>query len=637
MKMIDDGVTSTMGKFMSMGDRLAAKFGGMQAQMDKFTAGVRKAANEVPGLNRVIELATNPYVAVTAGVVGLGVALGSSVGSALTFEKGLAQANTTARLGIKDLAGLRDRLIDLGSNSTTPLAQVPAAFNQIISAVGDSDKALAILGPALKGAQAGFTDVKTVSEALVNVMGAVGDATPTDVLNTLFATVRVGKGEFSDFANYLPKIIPLANNVGIAYQEVAGAFALLTSKGQTAEQSAMLLQNAMVALSKPKVTDAFEKSGVAIFDNAGKMRNLTTIIADLSKKTNGLSDKQKQTFLAGLGLDAQAAAGFSVLAQNSATLKSMVGETTQSAGELDAALRLSGNTSDRIALAWNRLSGAMLKIGYGLLPYVNAGLDLLSAGFTWAEQSLGGLQATVTGVGAGVGAMLAVLATQFIMTGIAGVASTMSTVGATFMLQYALLSVRTALYSIPFIGWAALGVAALVGFWTYSEKFRASVAGIGGVLFALMDPIKLLGVAIANIFNPAAFAANMLAFVQSVRNLDLKGAFNNEYDASMRSSLADAAQAAGGKKSALAGLNLPKGPAAPGAPSGGAGTVKDGLKAVTDGGRQVRNVVVNINGGLVKEVRVINGTSQASGRDLEEFIKETLIRAVNGAEQALQY
>jgi hypothetical protein len=59
----------------------------------------------------------------------------------------------------------------------------------------------------------------------------------------------------------------------------------------------------------------------------------------------------------------------------------------------------------------------------------------------------------------------------------------------------------------------------------------------------------------------------------------------------------------------------------PGVPS----TLKDGIKAVNDGGRSVRNVMVNINGGLVEEVKIINGTSQSSQADLEDFIKETII------------
>ncbi|WBO85229.1 hypothetical protein [Hymenobacter yonginensis] len=205
--------------------------------------------------------------------------------------------------------------------------------------------------------------------------------------------------------------------------------------------------------------------------------------------------------------------------------------------------------------------------------------------------------------------------------------------GATFLLEYALLAIRTAIFNIPIVGWIAAAIAGFVALYQSSSTFRAVLAGIGSVLLSLWDSIKLLGLAIANIFNPAAFAANMARFVVAVRNLDIKGSFNKGYDDSMAAS--KAAEATGGpKKSVLSPFNAP--PPAPGGGGSGGGKLKGGLKAVTDGGRQVRNVMVTINGGLVKDVKIITSTNQASKAELEDFIKETLIRAVSGAEQALQ-
>jgi hypothetical protein len=281
---------------------------------------------------------------------------------------------------------------------------------------------------------------------------------------------------------------------------------------------------------------------------------------------------------------------------------------------------------------WNRVKAAMLQLGYRLLPYVNYGLDLLDAAFTWVGQNLDTLLAIAEGLGAGV--LLAGMAAQVIWTGVAWVASMMASVGATFLLEYALLAIRTAIFNIPIIGWIAAAIAAFIALYQSSSTFRAVLAGIGSVLLSLWDPIKLLGEAISNLFNPAAFAASMARFVTAVRNLDIKGSFNAGYDESMAAS--KAAEAAGAdKKSALSPFNGPKAPGA-GGPGGAGGKMKDGIKSVNDGGRQVRNVIVNINRGLVEEVKIITGTNQASKDELADFIKETVIRAVSGAEQALQ-
>ena len=364
-------------------------FGGLSNSLGSLKSGVMEAANEIPGLNQVIGLATNPYVAIAAGVAAGDTAAAKATGMAMDFEKGMAQINTTARLGRPELDALRGQLLTMGAKSTVPLEEIPAAFNQIISAVGDSKKALDIFGPSLKASQAGFTDIRTIADAVTNVMGAVGNATPTEALDAMFAAVRLGKGEFKDFAQYLPKIIPLANNAGIKYQEVAGAFALMTAKGQKAEQASMLLENAMSALGKTEViygsksVKGFERSGIAIFDNHQKIRKLVDIVGDVSKKTQGMSDRQRQAFLAGLGLDQQAAASFSILAQNAGELKDFVKGTTNSAGEMEAAYKRSISPSDKLMLLQQQWKKVMMDVGYKILPYVNKALE---TGLKWVEK-----------------------------------------------------------------------------------------------------------------------------------------------------------------------------------------------------------------------------------------------------------
>lgn len=627
-----------MGKITSLADKAAGRMEALQARVDKFAKGVKNAASEVPGLNRALELVTNPYIAVTAGVVGLGAGLVGATNMALDFEKGMAQVNVTAQLTPAKLAELRDELIGLGKNSTVPLAQIPGAFNQVISAVGDTQQALDIFGPALKASEAGFTDIKVVAEAVTNVLGSVGNATPTQVFDTLFKTMNLGKAEFADIASYLPKIIPLANNVGISYTQVAAAFAVMTKEGQSSEQAAMLLQNAMTALSKSEVIygskskAGFERSGIAIFDHAGKVRALTAIVDDLSQKTGSMTDKQKQAYLAGLGLDAQAAAAFSIMAQHSRELSKFTGETANASGAMAAAMTDSANTSNRIYKLWQQIQGAALQVGNKLLPYVSMGLALLEGAFTWVGNNLTTIQAVAEGVGAGILVVLGSMAASVIWTGVAWVASMVSSVGVTFLLQYALLAVRTALFSIPIVGWIALGVAGFITLYQSSAKFRAILAGIAGVLVSLWEPIKLLGVAIANIFNPAAFAANLANFIGAIRNLDIKGAFNKGYDDSLAES-AKAAASGGKPKSALGSL-AGKAPAAP--TGSGSAKLKEGIKSVSDSGRSVRNVVINITN-LMKDTTITVGAKHAgkSDSELQDFITETIIRAVAGAEQAL--
>ncbi|SHJ76069.1 phage tail tape measure protein, TP901 family, core region [Hymenobacter daecheongensis DSM 21074] len=391
-----------------IGGKLGGIFTGLKDKASKFKNEIRNVTDEVPGLSRAIELVTNPYVAIAAAVVAVGVALGAATMKAMDFEKGMAQVNTTAQLSDRDVGVLTGKLLDMGANSTVALDQIPGAFNSVISAVGDTDKALAIFQPSLRAAQAGFTDIKTVTEAATNVLGAVKNSTPTEAFDVMFATMRLGKAEFKDIASYLPRIIPLANNVGISFQEISAAFALMTTKGQSAEQTTMLLQNAMTALSKSEVIygtksqAGFIRSGVAIFDHAGKMRKLTDIVDDLAKRTAGMNDKQKQAFLNGLGLDAQASASFSVLAQNAGKLKEFVGGVTNSQGEMNKAYNRSMNSSDRLVMLQNKFKKVMIEIGYKLLPAVNWAMEKVNGVMEFVNKNAGAIWTTIKLIGAAV-------------------------------------------------------------------------------------------------------------------------------------------------------------------------------------------------------------------------------------------
>lgn len=380
-----EGVTGAVDKLKGKGSVL----GDLQKHFQKLKGGVSDAADEIPGLNRMIALVKNPYVAVAAGIVAVGLAAVDATGRAMSFEKGMSQVNTTARLNVRELGLLRGELLEMGGKSTVNLAEIPGAFNSVISAVGETGKALDIFRPSLKAAQAGFTDIKTVTEAATNVLGSVKNATPTEAFDVMFATMRLGKAEFKDIAAYLPRIIPLANNVGVSFQEISAAFALMTTKGQSAEQTTMLLQNAMTSLSKSEVIygtksqAGFIRSGVAIFDHAGKMRKLVDIVGDLSARTQGMTDKQKQAFLNGLGLDAQASASFSVLAQNASKLREFVQGTTDSAGEMNKAYELSLSPVDKLKILQNQWSEMLTRVGYKILPYVNTALE---TGLRWVEK-----------------------------------------------------------------------------------------------------------------------------------------------------------------------------------------------------------------------------------------------------------
>lgn len=321
--------------------------------------------DEIPGFSRAMELLGNPYVLVTAGLVALGAAGYGITKFSSDWEKGMAKVNVTAQLSKDQLGSLSDKILDIGSKNAVPLAEVPEAFNRIISAGLSVNQSLEALEPTLRAAKAGFTDTSIVAAAGVSVMKSSGEDI-NKVYDVLFATLNKGNAEFEDIANYLPKLVPDARSLGLSLGEVAGAFAYMTAQGQTAEQSTTLLQNTFKAFGKGEIRKNLEAIGVKVFDG-GKVRPFVDIIDDLKNSLTGLTDEQRIKKLEALGLDGEASRGLAAMVQNAGELRTTIDFTTNSAGQLNKAYDNAKTSTDDWVLAMNGLKALFKPVGDGIL------------------------------------------------------------------------------------------------------------------------------------------------------------------------------------------------------------------------------------------------------------------------------
>ncbi|NJN78189.1 MAG: phage tail tape measure protein [Saprospiraceae bacterium] len=340
--------------------------------MSALVDAVPGASGALSSLSSIAPIAANPYVLAGAAIVGVGIAAKSAYDDFAIFNKEMAKLNVTAQLSKDELSLLEDKLISIGAKSTVPLDDVPKALTKIVSAGMELPDAMNALEPTLLAAKAGFTDIETVAGAAVSVMNSAGITDATKTYDILFATLNKGNAEFSDIAQYLPKIVPGALQSGFALEETAGAFAFLTAQGQTAERSTTLLENAFKSLSDPKRIADFNKLGVSIFDSAGNMRPLTQISEQLGTKLDGLTDAERINKLNSLGLDMEAAAAFAALSGDTDKLKSIIDFTANSSGELNAAVKNSANSTDSWLQIQNRLGAAWLQFGKFVSPVFDA-------------------------------------------------------------------------------------------------------------------------------------------------------------------------------------------------------------------------------------------------------------------------
>lgn len=356
---------------------------------------------------------------VSVGIGSLGMAARSGLRNYNEFATGMARSTSImGDLSEDQLRRMRDTARDVSFDVQASAAQATEAYYFLASAGLDAESSIASMPLVAKFAQAGTFDLALATDLLTDAQSALGlnigttaekldgMANIADVLTLAAIKSNASIEQFS--TSLTTKAGTALKSYNKDLEEGVAVLSVFADQGIKDEVAGTALAIVLRDLSTQALTneDAFRRHGVAVFDDAEKMRHTGEIVRDLENKLQGLSDKAKKEILLELGFTDKSMGFTQALIGNSERILQLDADYRQAQGTLDdvAGKTMSGMTTavNTLKAGWDEFAGIVIPaLGEGFMSVegrpleetireINAGVKemgplLIDIGKSWGE------------------------------------------------------------------------------------------------------------------------------------------------------------------------------------------------------------------------------------------------------------
>lgn len=426
---------------------------------------------------------------ISAPIFAAGVgALKASVG----YEDALAKLSTIADTSEITMDELSEQILELSKASGISADVIANNVYDAISAGQKTADAVNFVSNATQLARAGFTSTDSALDILTTSLNAYGLAAEdvTRVSDILINTQNLGKTTVDQLASSMGKVIPTAKANGVEIEDLAGAYAVMTSNGIATAETTTYLNSMLNELGKQGSTaaNAFAEGTEHIKEGGLTMKEAMDMGWELTDVLSILDEKAAEsgTTISNMFGSAEAGKAAAVLWDNGAKLNDAVDAMGQSAGSTEAAYDKLNTTSFEVEKTINELKVTLIEIGdvlkAELMPIFEKGVGKIKeltkciSGMSVEEKQ----QAIkIAGIVAAIGPLLSVGGR--LISGI----GTLMTMGPQLS---AAITAITGPVGIAIAAIAAL-TAAFAALWQSDEGFRNDIGGIFSEIQVSIQPL----------------------------------------------------------------------------------------------------------------------------------------------------
>jgi len=250
----------------------------------------RELNNVLPGI------AGKAAAAAGAAIVG---GLAASVGTALKsqdlfveFESSLTRITTLVGIAKEEVDGFGQEILSLAPEVGRAPKELADALFFVTSAGLRGSDALDTLEASAKAAALGLGQTEVVADAATSALNAYGPEvlSAEDAVGVLVKTVEQGKLEADSLAGSIGRVIPIASEAGVSFNEVGAALAAVSRTGLDASEGATALRGILATVIRPtqQAKEALGAYGITTEDLARTLREDGLLaLLDLLRNTVG--------------------------------------------------------------------------------------------------------------------------------------------------------------------------------------------------------------------------------------------------------------------------------------------------------------------------------------------------------------
>lgn len=444
-------------------------------------------------------------------------AFAASISAAGDFESSMNRVRALTGESGEAFDALRSQALELGGSTQYSASQSAEAMGFLSMAGFDANEIMAAMPGTLQLAAAGQIDLARAADISSNVLSGYssvmeesGDmSTALARVNDVMASAMTGANVDLDMlGNSMKYVAPIANGLGLEFEETTAAVAFLGNAGIQGGQAGTTLRQAMASLQNPvgRGAEAIQRLGLETHDSSGNLKSMTDIIGEL-ERTGASAGDVMEVFgtEAGPGMIALLDVGSEGLQDFTQRLRDSGGTAEQIAG-----VQMEGFNGAVIGMK-SALEGLMIAVGssgfLGILTGLVGGLTSFVSFLSQLPGPILAFGAVLLGIVGIIGPVI--IAVGALIGAVGGIAAAFSAGGAIAAIGVVLSGAFAAISAaaLPIIGIIALiaaGAALIIANWASVKAFFAGFAegflsGMGPAIENFQIILATVGEALAPI------------------------------------------------------------------------------------------------------------------------------------------